>query len=212
MDNHFIDEPARCPTLTRVRVCDPFYVAAEEHVPFHGYRLICLENALGESVLFCFDRVAVPAPCVSVMLDKLHRLVANDSSIAPDTVWYEFCTVDWMKIGPTFLPVRFDGHHPKNCGPWMPLDWVAKRHLIDAKRIESLAGPVFELFTAAGVLELADSRPSDEREQILRLAGLSSDTEIARTRDGSLFPKPRVFEPGTFVIESYIRSLKELKP
>jgi len=211
MGNQFVDEPTRCPTLTRVRVCDPFYVADGEIGPSHGYRLICLENALGESVLFCFDRIAVLAPCVSMMLDKLHRLVANDSSIAPNTVWYEFCTVDWMKIGPTFLPVRFDGHHPKNCGPWMPIEWVAKRHLMDAKRIESLAGPVFQLFTAPSILELADSQADDEREQILRLAGFSSDTEIARTPGGSSFPKPRVFEPGTFVIESYIRSLKELK-
>jgi hypothetical protein len=69
------------------------------------------------------------------------------------------------------LPVSFDENHLMDCGPWSPLQWVAERHFIDPKCIEYMAGPVFELFTAASVSELADSRPGDERDQILRLAG-----------------------------------------
>jgi hypothetical protein len=211
MGNEFVDEPARCSTLSRVRVCDPFYVATDAFEPSYGYRLICVENVVGKSVLFCFDRVAALAPSVSVMLEQIHRLVTSDASIASDTVWYEFCTVDWLKIGPTFLSISFDGNHLKDCGPWFPLEWVAEQHLIDPKCIESLAGPVFELFTAASVSELADSRPGDEREQIRRLAGLSSGTEIALTSGDSTLSKPRVFEPGTFDIEAYIQSLKKLR-
>ena len=63
-----------------------------------------------ENRFFCFDRVTVLAPSVSVMLEEIHRLVVDDASIAPDTVWYEFGTTNWLKIGPTFLPVRFDGN------------------------------------------------------------------------------------------------------
>jgi hypothetical protein len=210
MGNQFVDEPPLCSTLPRVRVCDPFYVAADAFEPSYGYRLVCVENVVGESVLLCFDRVAALAPSVSVMLEQIHRLVANDASIAPDALWYEFCTVNWLKIGPTFLPVSFDGSHLRDCGPWLPLQWVAEQHLIDAKCVESWAGPVLELFTAASVSELADSRLGDEREQIRRLAGLSSATEIARTSVDLTLPKPRVFKPGTFDIEAYIRSLKEL--
>ena len=84
--------------------------------------------------------------------------------------------VNWLKIGPTFLPVSFNENHLMDCGPWLPLQWVAERHFVDPKCIEYMAGPVFELFTAANVSELADSRPGDEREQILRLAGLSPDS------------------------------------
>lgn len=211
MGNQFVDEPELCSPLLRVRVCDPFYVALDRVESSYGYRLICVENAIGESVLFCFDRVAVLAPSVSVMLEAIHRLVATDVSIASDTVWYEFCTVNWLKIGPTFLPVSFNGHHVQDCGPWLPLQWVAEQHLIDPKCIESLAGPVFELFTATNVSTLADSRTGDEREQILRLAGLSSATDIARTTGDPTLPTPGVFEPGTFNIEAYIRSLKKLR-
>jgi hypothetical protein len=73
-----------------------------------------------------------------------------------------------------------------------------------------MAGSVFELFTAASVSELADSRPGYEREQILRLAGLSSETEVADTPWDATLPKPRVFEPGSFDIEAYIHWLKKL--
>jgi hypothetical protein len=86
----------------------------------------------------------------------------------------------------------------------MPLQWVAERHFVDPKCIKYMAGPVFELFTAASVSELADSRPGDEREQILRLAGLSS--ELA----DSTLSNPRVFESGTFDMDTYIRSLNDL--
>ena len=210
MVNQFVDKSALCSTLPRVRLCDPFYVAADAFEPSYGYRLVCVETVVGESVLFCFDRVAALAPSVSVMLEQIHRLVANDASIAPDALWYEFCTVNWLKIGPTFLPVSFNENHLMDCGPWLPLQWVAERHFVDPKCIEYMAGPVFELFTAASVSELADSRPGYEREQILRLAGLSSDTAIAGTLADSTLSNPRVFESGTFDMAAYIRSLKDL--
>jgi hypothetical protein len=210
MHNEFVDEPALCPRLSRVRVCDPFCIAGDAFKPSFCYRLVCVETGAGESILFCFDRVTVLAPSVSVMLEEIHRLVVNDVSVAPDTVWYEFGAMNWLKIGPTFLPVRFDGNHLKDCGPWLPLQWVAEQHLIDPKCVEFLAGAVFELVTAANVSELADSRPGDEREQIRRLAGLSSETEVAGTTWDATLPKPRVFEPGAFDIEAYIQWLKKL--
>jgi hypothetical protein len=187
MHNQFVDEPTLCPALMRVRVCDPFCIAGDAFRPPYGYRLVCVETGAGKSVLFCFDRVTVLAPSVSVMLEEIHRLVVNDSSIAPDVVWYEFGTLNWLKIGPTFLPVRFDGNYLKDCGPWLPPQWVAEQHLIDPRCVKFLAGVVFELITAANVSELADSRPGDEREQIRQLAGLSSETEVAGTpRDATL--------------------------
>jgi len=210
MHNKFIDEPALCPTLSRVRICDPFFIAGDEFKPSYGYRLACVETSAGESILFCFDRVTVLAPSVSVMLEEIHRLVVNDVSIAPDTVWYEFGTTKWLKIGPTFLPVRFDGNHLKDCGPWLPLQWLAEQHLIDPKCFELFAGAVFELITAANVSQLADNRPGEEREQIRRLAGLSSETGVADTPWNSTLPKPRIFESGSFDIEAYIRWLNKL--
>jgi hypothetical protein len=207
MHNEFVDEPALCPTQARVRICDPFCTAGDAFEPSYGYRLACVETDAGESILFCFDRVTVLAPSVSVMLEEIHRLVTNDASIAPDTVWYEFGTTDWLKVGPTFLPVRFDGNHLKDCGPWLPLQWVAEQHLIDPKCLGLLAGAVFELTTSADVSELADNRPGDEREQIRRLAGLSSETEVADTLRDSMLSKPRIFESGSFDIDAYIKWL-----
>ena len=87
MHNEFVDEPALCPLLSRVRVCDPFCIAGDEFKPSYGYRLVCVETGAGESILFCFNRVTVLAPSVSVMLEEIHRLVVNDVSVAPDTVW-----------------------------------------------------------------------------------------------------------------------------
>jgi hypothetical protein len=209
MHNEFVDEPALCPGQARVRICDPFCIAGDAFEPLHGYRLACVETGAGESILFCFDRVTVLAPSVSVMLEEIHRLVANDASIAPDTVWYEFGTTDWLKIGPTFLPVRFDGNHLKDCGPWLPLQWVAEQHLIDPKCFELFAGAVFQLTTSANVSELADNRRGDEREQIRRLAGLSSETQIADTPEDTTLPKPRLFESGSFDIEAYVQWLNK---
>src|SRR5260370_11976160 len=93
------------------------------------------------------------------MLEEIHRLVVNDASIAPDAVWYEFGTMNWLKIGPTFLPLRFDGNHLRDCGPWLPLQWVAEQHLIYPQCFEFFSGPVFEFITAATVSESADTLP-----------------------------------------------------
>jgi hypothetical protein len=65
-----------------------------------------------------------------------------------------------------------------------------------------------ELFTAPDVAELADSRKGQEREQIRRLAGLSSKTAIMRESCHTAEIEPRVFEPGTFDIDTYIHLLK----
>ena len=86
---------------------------------------------------------------------------------------------------------------------------LAEQHLIDPRCIEFLAGVAFELITTANVSELADSRPGDEREQIRRLAGLSSETEVSGTPWDATLPKPHVFEPGSFDIEAYIQWLKK---
>jgi hypothetical protein len=137
MHNEFVDEPALRPALSRVRVCDPFCIAADAFNPSYGYRLVCVETGAGESVLFCFDRVAVLAPSISVMLEEIHRLVANDYSSAPNIGWYEFGIMNSLKIGPTFLPVRFDGNHLKDCGPWWPLQWVAAPHRPEVHRNSS---------------------------------------------------------------------------
>jgi hypothetical protein len=209
MGNHFVDEAPLSSSLSRLRVCDPFYVAAGASDTLHGYRLVCVDNFVGESVLFCFDRVAVLAPPVSLMLERIHRLVAADTHIPADTIWYELCTVHWLKIGPTFSSVSFDGYHLLDCGPWVPLQWVAEQHLIDPKCIESFAGPVMELFTAPDVAELADSRKGEEREQIRRLAGLSSNTAIIHAPCDVTAIEPHVFEPGTFDIDAYIHLLKD---
>lgn len=57
----------------------------------------------------------------------------------------------------------------------------------------------------------ADSRPTDERARIRRLAGLSSETEIARTPAHPTIHEPRIFEPETSEIETYIQSLETIK-
>src|SRR6202051_4897168 len=88
MVNQFVDKSALCSTLPRVRVCDPFYVAADAFEPSYGYRLVCVETVVGGWASFLFDRVAALAPSVSVMREQIHRLVANDASSAPDALWY----------------------------------------------------------------------------------------------------------------------------
>lgn len=150
MRNQFVDEPPLCSTLPRVRVCDPFYVAADAFEPSCGDRLVCVENVVGESVLFCFDRVAALAPSVSVMLEQIHRLVANDASIAPDALRYEFCTVNWLKIGPTFLPVSFDGSHLRDCGPWCEIWKPSRRRHFSVSGVRTLRAPARSPCTAEG--------------------------------------------------------------
>ena len=48
MGNHFVDEAPLSSSLSRLRVCDPFYVAAGASDTLHGYRLVCVDNFVGE--------------------------------------------------------------------------------------------------------------------------------------------------------------------
>src|SRR5260370_36476114 len=58
MHNEFVDEPALCPLLSRVRVCDPFCIAGDAFKPSYGYRLGCVVTGARGLDDFVFDPVA----------------------------------------------------------------------------------------------------------------------------------------------------------
>src|SRR5260370_27760273 len=55
MHNEFVDEPALCPLLSRVRVRDPFCIVGNAFKPSFGYRLLCVPTRADGTILFSFD-------------------------------------------------------------------------------------------------------------------------------------------------------------